>query len=365
MHVPTARQLPSGNWACRVRRKGVDIPITKPTQREAIAEAMRVIDELEKSDRTRIKNSLRECMTKYIDARRGSISPSTISSYDVILRNRMKNLMPRPIDKITLPMIQRSMDEEARRLSPKTISNTYGLLKAVFRENGIDMDFNRLHTPRPAKAEKRIYDKDEIEKLLRALRGTEIECEVLLALMLGLRRSEICGLQWRDIDFKHGTIHVRRAMVLDEDRNPVIKETKTVGSDRLLQNCPAYLMDRLAALERSNGPVFHHLPDELSRRFRFLLRDNDLPHVGLHALRHTFASVMVSLDAPDKYIMSLGGWTAQSTMQGIYAHTMDDAMRAVTDERNKYFDALTGEKKHRRFKIVSIDKLLPDAKKKP
>lgn len=347
---PSAEHLPSGQWRCRIRIGGKDYSITKPTEAEAVAEAMAIkYGIIKKGGSQKIGITVRKAIDKYIAAR-PDLSPSTVAAYRVIQKNRMPQLMDREIGRITLGAIQRSMDAEAKRLKPKTIANTYGLLRAVMDENGSDIDWSRLRRPKPQKAEKVIYQEDEIKRLMEALDGSEIEVPVLLALMLGLRRSEICALQWSDIDLNRKTIHVRRAMVVDENRQLVTKGTKTLGSDRVIPNCPQYLMSRIAELPTSRGTVFGFSPEALSKRFDKLLRDNGLPHIGLHALRHTWASVMLNLGANDKTVMALGGWTTAATMKGIYQHAMDSGMKKATDSRNSFFDSLAGGQE--RIRIV-------------
>ncbi len=75
-----------------------------------------------------------------------------------------------------------------------------------------------------------VGDPDEIKLFCKALIGEEVEMEALLAL-LGMRRSEVLGLRWEDVDLEHNCIYVRRVKVPNENNEYVVRsKTKTVES---------------------------------------------------------------------------------------------------------------------------------------
>ena len=92
---PTAKQLPSGSWFCRVRVDGKDIAITRPTKKEAEAEAMAVkhgiIEAKEKPDKR--STTLEDAESAYIAERDGFVSPSTIAGYEKFKRNCFQSMM--------------------------------------------------------------------------------------------------------------------------------------------------------------------------------------------------------------------------------------------------------------------------------
>ena len=81
----------------------------------------------------------------------------------------------------------------------------------------------RFKYPQRVKKEHTYLDTDEIVKLISGCEGSRAEIPILLALWLGLRRSEILGLCWDAIDFKNGTVAVKRALVRDENGKHAIK----------------------------------------------------------------------------------------------------------------------------------------------
>lgn len=363
--VPTARQLPSGQWFCRVRVRGQDICITRPTEREAVAEAMAVKAGILKDPKPKVEKTLRQCIDEYIRERENILSPATIAGYRVIQRNRMKLLMDKPLSRITERQIRAAVNQDAAEVSPKTVKNAYGLLASVLQDHGSTVDMSHIRMPQSQRKEKQIYNREDLMRLIEALRGTDIEAPILLAVMLGLRRSEICALTWDCVDIKNRTVRIESAVVYDENNDAIHKGTKTAGSARTLGNCPEYLMAVLDALPRDGDLVCNMTPNVLSHRFKRFLDANDLPHIGLHNLRHTNASILLALNVPDKYAMQLGGWTSSDTMKRIYQHLMDDELLEATTRRNEFFSALLPSKKRTgKYRIIRLVRYPEDLKKK-
>lgn len=122
-HTPTARKLPSGSWACRVRVNGQDVSITRETKEEAIAEAMAIKHGLKAPDTPRVTMTLEAAYKAYIESRDGVLSPSTVAGYKRLQRNTFQRLMPMQLSSITSEHIQREISamtksKKARNTSP-------------------------------------------------------------------------------------------------------------------------------------------------------------------------------------------------------------------------------------------------------
>ena len=115
----------------------------------------------------------------------------------------------------------------------QTIKNAYGLLTAVLKDYGVDVSGVKL--PQRVKRQKQYLTVEEVVKLIDCAVGDPCELPIVMAVWLGMRRSEICGLYWDCVDFDGGKVEVRRAMVPDKDNKWVIKEyPKNEGSQRLV-----------------------------------------------------------------------------------------------------------------------------------
>lgn len=350
MKTPKAKKLPSGQWYCRVRVDGQDVSITRATEKEAIAEAMAVKAGIKRENKAE-NITLRKAIDRYVEDHSKIFSPSTVRGYRIIQENRFPGLMEKSISKFTFSMVQTAVNQEAARYAPKTVKNGFVLLRSVVKEYNPGLDLGRIKIPQKKKSEKTIYTQEELSRYLEKVRGSNVELPVLLALWLGLRRSEILGLRWVDVDFKRATLSVREALVLDENNEYKIKGTKTVESTRTLP-CPAYILELIGKTERTSDRIIPTSPQTIRNRMVKVAEAAGVPFIGLHALRHQNASVMMELGIPEKYAMERGGWSTNTTMRDIYQHTMDAGKQQAAQAIDRYFESMTEKPKPKRYKLV-------------
>lgn len=112
--------------------------------------------------------------------------------------------------------------------------------------------------------------------ILEIIKGTDMEIPVTLAACCGLRRSEICGLKWSNINFKRETITICTALVLDENLKYVEKGTKTTASKRTIALMPQPLAALRAKYNEcspaANETITTLTPNMISRRFTAMLK---------------------------------------------------------------------------------------------
>lgn len=310
-----AKRLPSGNYRVQYMKNGKRHSVTRPTAYEAEREAQLAMDLV--TDLT-----LHEAIDRYIDERKNVLSPSTICGYRVIQRNRFQAVMHTPI---TDPIRwQQVVNDEAPEVSPKTLYNSWGLVKAVLKANGIDLP--RVVLPQRIREEHKFFQPEEIKKFVKAIEGHENEAHFLLCLH-GLRKSEMLAVTPEDI--RGNYIYVEGSIVRTEANTYVTRDSnKTVGSRRKV---PIFI-DRLKGLSLDRNCA----PDTINDRFQKVCRDNDLPEIGLHGLRHSFVSLCYYLSISLMVTMKYGGYSNPSVVQSIYTHLADSELKA-------------SEKKLRRF----------------
>lgn len=136
----------------------------------------------------------------------------------------------------------------------------------------------------------------EIRALLLGLVGWEYEQTALCGLWLGLRRSEQCGLQWRDIDLRTGIVHIRRGLQV-VDRQVVETKVKTHRSRRP-HMLPRSGVERMREIKRDLRPQPGDWllgkdpnPDRYARSLRSWCRQHDLPYVAPKYFRHSFRTL--------------------------------------------------------------------------
>jgi len=340
-----AKKLPSGSWRVQVSTGEKDekgkykyISITAPSEKEANLAALEFELKHKEIAQNPANITLSEAMQKYIDIKSNVLSPSTIRGYQIIHRNNLKTLMQMKLSKINNNLIQSAINDEARALSPKTVKNIYVLLSAVMNVYYPDLRL-KITLPQSEKRMITLLSHEQLSELIRAVNDTDIEVPVLLALWLGLRQSEICGLQWSCVDFDNSIITIKQAKVRDKNGEIVLKTTKTYSSTRKLK-VHKFIMDKIKSLPKNGDFVINTKGTMIYKKFKRILRNNNLPDIRFHDLRMLNASIMLKLKVPDKYAMDRGGWNTEYTMKKIYQQLFDEERNIVDDTVDSYFETL-------------------------
>lgn len=337
MKVPSAKKLPSGKWRCQIWIDGRRHSVTADTKREAERAAAGL-----KAGFLNAKStdsiSLDDAITAYLDAKSNILSPSTVRGYKSIQTHHFQDLMPLDIFKLSHQSVQIAVNEESRRLSAKTVKNAFGLIHTVLKYYGISLDGIRL--PQQQRTERHWLQTDEISALLREIDGNKCELPILLALWLGMRRSEILGLCWDCVDLEQSVLVVRRAYVYAGRQDWVLKDTtKTRGSQRVIP-LPDYIKERFERLPQGDGDerIFTAYDPNLPRKhLRRACARAGITVTSLHGLRHTFAAVMLREGVDERIVMRQGGWTSNRTMREIYDYIMDDDNKKAAKARDAFF----------------------------
>lgn len=335
MSTPRAEQLPSGSWRVRIAVNGQHYSITKPTRGEAEAEAMAIKAGVKQAAAPQANITLAGAIDRYIANYKAVLSAATIRGYTSIRKNRFQALMPQSLRTITRDQWQAAIDRESKQLAPKTVKNVWGLMTAVMTDSGIQKPAVKLPSKIPNEHE--FLTAEEIPVFLAAIEGKPVEIPALLALH-SLRRSEIMDLTWKDIDLKRGLLHVRGAAVFNEQHKLVHQKTnKNETSNRDVPIMIPRLAELLADAPRTSDYVVTCHPNTICERVNRVCAAADLPQVGTHGLRHSFASLAKHLKMPEETCMELGGWSDYVTMHKIYTHISEkDRTEEIASMRNFY-----------------------------
>lgn len=338
---PRPVELPSGKWRCQVMVGGERVSVVDDDPEAAHAMALALKKEIVQKEKTgRTCLALRDAIDQYVGRKDNALSPSTVRGYDAIKRNRFRGLMDRNVYAITKADVQAAVNKETTLVSPKTVYNAYGLIRPVLKEFGVDVFGVKL--PQRVRPRKRYLQPEDVGQLIQAAQGDDCEAAILIAVWLGLRRSEIIGLCWDCIDFERNTITIRRTMVPDKDNKWVFKGgAKNEKSQRTI-SCPQYIMDKLAQIrpDPAEGQVFHIHPDTLRRHTHKICLRAGITDTTVHGLRHTNAAIMKSLGVDDAHAMQRGGWSSESTYKQTYSYVFDQT--ASDDDRaiDEFFENL-------------------------
>ncbi len=272
---------------------------------------------------------------------------TTVGGYDNIIRNHICPALGRVRLAQLSPQLINGYYQwlaEEKGLSPNTIRKHHVLLHTALNSacrQGVlaDNPAQRAAPPRADPVEAAYYTPANLGLLLQAVKGHPLEVPVQLACSLGLRRSEILGLRWRDVDLRAGLLSVRRVRTTVGAR-VVEKPPKTSGSCRTLSiRALDGLLELLRALHARrvregqpcapgdfllldrDGLPLH--PSRMSAALSALVRERGLPPITFHGLRHTFATMANSARVPMYQISRAMGHSSPSTTQRIYTHLFD------------------------------------------
>ena len=330
---PTPVELPSGSWRCQVTVDGRRVSVTAPTPQEAISQALLLRDKgITKSPTER---TLGAVVDEYIDLREQVLSPATVKAYRSYRENRFQRYMDRKISTLDRRTLQRMVSEEAREVGPKTVKNAWGLLTAALQEYGVDTD--GINLPAVPAAVRPWLTAEEILEFCHIVKGEPCEIPALLALC-SLRRSEVAGLTWEDIDLVREIIHVRRSVVIGETGLVEKQTNKTRSSTRDVPILIPQLADALRAVPEKSGRVVTTHPNTIYNQVNRLCAKHGLPKPGVHGLRHSYASLTHYLHIPPEESARMGGWQDLNTMTKIYMHLSQGQMTRAAETFRSFFE---------------------------
>ena len=186
----------------------------------------------------------------------------------------------------------------------------------------------QVKPPRPPRREIAILSKPEVATLLRAAEGSPLYLPVLVAVTTGMRRGELLGLRWSDIDLKAARLTVNQSLERLKGKT-TFKSPKTQGSRRTI-TLPALTIEALKE-HRAAHPrigtgelVFSHEgipwdPDSLTKAFDRLIEATGVRRITFHGLRHTHISHQLMDGVHVKVVSERAGHANVSITLSVYA----------------------------------------------
>lgn len=283
----------------------------KPTQKDIADAISKLTDDFDK------KESFSYYSKLYVRNRENVLSPSSVRTYDRLIKSLSKRFRDLPLRSITQDDVQAEINDYAVDHAPKTVRSLHGFIAsvlAVYRPSMI------LKTTLPQKECKDHYlpSQSDIKAILEASEGSEYHVGFQLGI-LGCRCSEIAALTLDDL--KDNYITISKNVVYY--KKWMLKDTpKTDASYRTI--CiPDSLRDEIL----NQGYIYRRLPTKLNEALHRYQDQLGIPRFRFHDLRHYFASYASTI-MPEADVMALGGWKSSFVFEQVYRESMNESRKA-------------------------------------
>lgn len=257
----------------------------------------------------------------------------------------------------------RLMLDDCRRsgLSERSVRYIHATLRVALedamREDLVPRNVAKLvRLSTPERAETRALSATEGKTLLRSTKDDRLFAALVLLLLLGLRRSEVLGLRWQDVDLDAGHLRVRQGLHWLGGKIQYLPP-KTRRSRRTVP-LPTLCVDALRDHRKRQDEERRHSlhpwpksdlvfvtvvgtpvdPNNFSRTFQRWCREAKVPAVRLHDLRHTCVSLLMVLGVHPRVVMEIVGHAALEMTMNVYGHVALDDQRAALDRLNDLLD---------------------------
>lgn len=293
--------------------------------------------------------TLRKYVTRWLAVRQNKLAPRTIESYRSLLDAYILPLIgSKDIAKMRPKHVRECCAAPIQDGHTRTAEQVYTLLcqilRAAIKSGHLQhFAFEKLDRPQHNAVRTAWWSPEDAARFLR-LRQLALDPHLvvwILALCLGLRRGELCGLKWSDIDFHHGVVAVTRQRVTLADGRTVVTPPKSKSSVRLLP-LPDGMEDILrpfvkkpteyVALSVTTGQPI--TPSGLDQAWRRAVLDcaPELPYITLHGLRHTCGAAAVRAGVSMRVLQEIMGHSSMAITSTIYAHADRKIIQAAVDK---------------------------------
>ncbi|MGB8345025.1 MAG: tyrosine-type recombinase/integrase [Ktedonobacteraceae bacterium] len=360
-------QRSDGRWVAQVTLEdGKRKLLYRKTEKEALSALRKALNEQEKGTlATGPQQTLKAYLTHWLEeVHKPTIRLSTYVKYHKLINTyiipvlgyvQLQKLTPQQV-------LSLYRQKEKEGLSSKTINSIHGVLHKALdnavRWNLISRNVcDLVSPPRIIKREAQTLTMEQAQKLLEAAHGQRLEVPLKLALTTGMRRGELLGLKWADIDFENRFLQVRRTLDFIASYGGYVEtEPKTAKGRRkimlpdlaiqaLKQHRAQQEEWQLKAGEKWQGKdyVFTGLeggplnPRYILKLFAKLLKEAGLPHMHFHDLRHSAATLLLSMGVHPKVVQEILGHSNISMTMDIYSHVLPSMHKEAMDKWDDAF----------------------------
>lgn len=372
------RKRKDGRWEGRivVGHKSDNKPIYKSvfakTQKELLPKLHKLIDEYSNIDLTEDSNMQLEkwfdiWLEKYV---KPTVKTSTYSNYKNSLKYARTYIGKKMLRQITTADVQKMYNSvksngriKSNSASETTLSDsTIRSIHMVLHQCMDSAVKNRMISKNPTDGttipkcnykQKQILDDVQLDRFTEVIKNYPEWYDFFYTeITTGLRRGEICGLKWSDLDFETGVIKISRSITIETGGRVVVGEPKTETGKRTILLPPS----TLHILKKRKETIFGEWifpnplkpenpvsPNVAYRKLKEILKKSNLPDIRFHDLRHTFATHAIANGVDAKTLSNILGHTNASFTLDAYTHITTDMQQNASDIVGSFMEDIFGK----------------------
>lgn len=314
--------------------------------------------------------TVRDYLTDWLAQMRARVRPSTYDGYAFLIQHHalpaighlaLGAVQPLHIQQVYARMTSPGYGGPRGQVSAKTAGNLHRVLRQAFSQalSWRLIEWNpaaAVFPPRARPRELAVVDQALALRILEGTAGTRLQLPVAIAIASGMRRGEILGLRWADIDSERTVARVSRSLQMSR-AGLAFEEPKTRRSRRAIA-LPSFLRPYLdhqeaeqtvrrkragaswrdldLVVDSGDGSAWN--PDTFSTRWSVVLKSRGLPHVRFHDLRHAHATFMLMQGVHPKVVSERLGHSSVGITLDVYSHVLP----MMQTEAVRAFDELFG-----------------------
>ena len=318
------RSRSPGSWTLQWREHGrIRVCTVRGSKRDTQRALREIVQRVESgTPGTASRMRLGVHLRNWLNSLHGRLAPTTYRNYEAVaLRVISPALGHIELARLTAPDISQWLQGQLRRLAPSTVAMQHQVLRVAL---GQAVDWELLATNPAAKVRApsrarstqiRVLTPVEVLKLVRSTEHVWLRAAIVLAACCGLRRGEVCGLTWEDVDLDGGVLFIRRAAKTLQSQRPVGIPEQAVTFLRLVKQ----QAQSDFVCQREDGSAVH--PDILTQLFHRLTHTVKLKGVTFHGLRHTYVSLMAASGVQTDLLSRMVGHSSAETTR-VYLHAL-------------------------------------------
>lgn len=351
-------EVPLGFDATTGKRKR-SYHTVRGTKRQAETELARLVHEAETGTDLDPKRLLLSAyLDRWLDHMKTRVRPMTWNGYEGLIRRNVKPLIGSvPLGKVRPAHVQAVIDAMIKKgLAARTTVQCYRALHQAFKQARRwqlvpTNPAEAVSPPRASRPTIQIPGSQDLRSLISAAKGTREETAIILLVATGLRRGELLGLRWPDINLPQARININHALQRSQrGRELILVEPKTDRARRTV-GLPTFAVEALRrhrkeqgerrllvgeawhdhgfVIERGDGTPID--PDTFSHTFRRIAKMAGLEGVRLHDVRHGYATALLAAGVHPKIASEALGHSSVAFTLDTYSHVVPSMQQAAAD----------------------------------